>query len=157
MKRALKDLDGSEPDTELVWERTWQLLLRLVVLMPRLESPDETDWSAIENSLIAVSRTADLAGVSRLRDRLVALASEYSPKSARVDLTLLRRDAHEVLDPNVRHYEQGWRALNHLHDKALGSVRGEIVADDGARRMTLDRSDAAKQLGPVHTNAAHRI
>ena len=146
VKRALKGLNGSEPTTELVRERTWQLLSRLVVLMPRLESPDETDWSAVLNSLITVARTSDLQGTSRLRDRLVALASDYSPKAARVDLTLLRRDAHEVLDPSVRHYEQGWRALKHLHKRALGSVRGEIVANDGARRMTLDRSDAAKDL-----------
>ena len=62
VERALKDLDGTEPDTELVGERTWQLLSRLVVLMPRLESPDETDWSAVENSLIAVSRTSNLEG-----------------------------------------------------------------------------------------------
>ena len=143
---ALKNLGVAEPDMELVWQRTWQLLSRLVVRMPRLESPDETDWSAVENSLIPVARTPDLAGASQLRDRLVAVASDYSPKSARVDPTLLRRDVHEVLNPYVRHYEQGWRVLNHLHDEALGSVRGEIVADDGARRMTLDRSDAVREL-----------
>ena len=114
--------------------------------MPRLESPDETDWSAVENSLIPVARTPDLAGASQLRDRLVALASDYSPKAARVDPTLLRRDVHEVLNPNVRRYEKGWRVLKHLHDEALGAVRGEIVADDGARRMALDRSDAMKEL-----------
>ena len=146
VEQALKDLDGSEPHSELVRERTWQLLSKLVVLMPRLESTDETDWVAIQNRLITVSRTADLTGASRLRDRLVALASEYSPKSARVDLTLLRRDAHEALDSTMRYQEQGWGTLNDLHDKALGSVRGEIVADDGARRKTLDRSDATKEL-----------
>ena len=98
MERALKDLDGAEPDTALVWERTWQLLSRLVVLMPRLESPDETDWSAVENSLIDVARTSDLTGASQLRDRLVTLAGDYSPKAARVDLTLLRRDAYGAID-----------------------------------------------------------
>ena len=143
---ALKNLGVTKPDTALVWQRTWQLLSRFVVLMPRLESPDETDWSAVENSLFPVARTSDSAGASQLRDRLVTLASDYSPKSARVDLTLLRRDVHEELNPDVRNYEQGWRVLNHLHDEALGSVRGEIVADDGARRMTLNRSDAVKEL-----------
>ena len=146
VEHALKNLGVAEPDAELIWQRTWQLLSRLVVLMPRLESPDETDWSAVENSLIPVARTPDSAGASQLRDRLAALASDYSPKAARVDPTLLRRDVHEVLNPNVRHYEQGWRVLNHLHDEALGSVRGEIAADDGARRMALDRSDAVKEL-----------
>ena len=146
VEHSLENLGVAEPDTELVWQRTWELLSRLVVLMPRLEPPDETDWSAIENSLIPVARTPNLGGASQLRDRLVALASDYSPKSARVDLTILRRDAHGVLNPNVRNYEQGWRILNHLHDEALASVRGEIVADDGARRKTLDRSDSVKEL-----------
>ena len=143
---ALKSLGVAKPDTELVRERTWRLLSKLIVLMPRLESPDETDWAAVENRLIAVSRTADLTGASRLRDRLAVLASEYSPTSARVDLTLLRRHAHEALNSDVRHHQKGWGVLNDLHDKALGSVRGEIVADDGANRMALDRSDAAKEL-----------
>ena len=91
VKHALQDL-GAEPDTALVQQRAWQLLSRLSVLMPRIESPDCTDWLAVANSLIPVARGSNLTGASRLRDRLVALASEYSPRSARVDLTLLRRD-----------------------------------------------------------------
>ena len=154
VKRALQDPDGTEPDTALVRQRTWQLLSRLVVLMPRLESPDETDWSAVENSLIAVARTSDLPGASRVRDRLVALASEYSPKSARVDLTLLRRDAHEVLDLDVRRHRQGWRVLGHLHDTALSRVRDEIATNDGASRLRLDRSNAAKELVATTADSA---
>ena len=144
--RALKDPNGTEPDTALVRERTWQLLSRLVVLMPRLESPDETDWSTVQNSLIAVARTSDLAGASQLRDRLVTLASEYSPKAARVDLTLLRRDAHEAIDLEMRHRIQGWGALAHLHGMALNLVRDEIITNDRARHLSLDRSDATRKL-----------
>ena len=154
VERALKDLDGTEPDTELVWERTWQLLSRLVVLMPRLESPDEADWSAVLNSLITVARTSDLQGTSRLRDRLGALASDYSPKSARVDLTLLRRDAYEVLDLEVRHHKQGWSALAHLHEMALEPVRGEIATNDKARRLSLDRSNATGELVATVSDSA---
>ena len=146
MERALKDLDGSEPETALVQERTWQLLSRLVVLMPRLESPDETDWVALENRLIAVARDSDQAGASRLRDRLVVLASEYPSKAARVDIAMLRRNAHEVLDSNARRHQEAWGALDRLHDVALKSVRGEIATFDGARSMSLDRSDAATEL-----------
>ena len=154
VERALKDLDGTEPDTELVWERTWQLLSRLVVLMPRLESPDETDWSAVLNSLITVARTSDLQGTSRLRDRLVALASDYSPKSARMDLTLLRRDAYEVLDLEVRRHKQGWSALDHLHEMALELVRDEIATNDKARRLSLDRSTARRELVATVSDSA---
>ena len=144
--RALQDLGVAEPDTVLVRQHTWQLLSRLAVLMPRLESPDETDWSAVQNSLVTVARTSDLVGASRLRDRLVTLAGEYSPVSARIDLTLLRRDAHMTLDPRARCHQKGWQALDHLRSRALGSVRDEIIASDGARRVRLDRSGAAREL-----------
>ena len=108
--------------------------------------PDETDWSAVANSLIRVSRRSDLLGASRLLDRLVALASEYPPKSARVDLKLLRRDAHAVLDPTTRRHQRGWEALDHLRKAALASVRDEITASDGARRVRFDGSAAAELL-----------
>ena len=146
VERALKDLGTAEPDTELIQERTWQLLSRLVVRMPRLESPDETDWSGVENSLVSVARGSDLAGASRLRDRLVELAGEYHAKSARIDLSLLRRDAHDRLDPDVRRHRQAWQSLNHLHIEALKWVRDEIVSADGDRRVRIDRSDAAAEL-----------
>ena len=151
---ALQDLGVADPDTALIRQRTWELLSRLTVLMPRLESPDETDWSAVENSLIPVARTPDLAGASRLRDRLVALASEYSPKSARVDLKVLRRDAHETLELKARRHQQGWRILDHLHNKALNSVRDEITASDGVRRVRLDRSSTAKELIAISADSA---
>ncbi len=146
---ALKDLGVTEPGKALIRQRTWQLLSMLTVLMPRLESPDETDWSAVANDLTTVARTPDLAGASQVRDRLVALASEYAPKAARIDLTVLRRDAHGVLDPKVRRSQRGWQVLNHLHDRALGTVRDEIIASDGDRNKRLDRSNAAEELSAI--------
>ena len=146
VERALYDLGGAEADTALVQQRVWQLLARLTVLMPRLESPDETDWSAVAKSLIPVARGSDLTGASRLRDRLVTLASEYSPTSARVDLTLLRRNTHAMLDSTTRRHRQGWQALDHLHRGALASVRAEITASEGVRPVRLDRSAAVAKL-----------
>ena len=55
VKLALKDIDGVEPDAALVQKRAWQLLSMLVVLMPRLESPDETDWASVLNRLQGVA------------------------------------------------------------------------------------------------------
>ena len=71
---ALADLELTDSDTTVVQQRTWEVLSRFTVLMPRLEPPDETDWTIVVNSLIPVARGGDLAGASRLRDRLVALA-----------------------------------------------------------------------------------
>lgn len=142
---ALVDLGDAEPDAALVELRTWQLLSRLSVMMARLESPDVTDWSNLAHRLIPVARGRDLEGAQRLCDRLVALAGEYSPKAARVDLKLLRRDAHTLLDATARRNQQGWQRLDHLHQRALASARDEIIAGDG-RRVRLDRSDEAARL-----------
>ena len=143
---ALHDLGVANTDAALVEQRTWELLSRLEVSMPRIESPDETDWAAVANSLITVVRGSDPTAASQLRDRLVALASEYSPKSARVDLTLLRRDAHAMLDPTTRSNQKGWKVLDHLHCMALAAVRDQITGSDGGPGLHLDRSDAAAEL-----------
>ena len=146
VERALRDLGVANPDAALVRLRTWQLLSRLIVLMPRLESPDETDWSEVENELIPVARGISLSGAEKLRDRLLALASDYSPRSARVDLTILRRNAHETLDTNYRRHQQGWQILDHLHGTALQSLRDEVTDSDKIRRVSLDRSDVTARL-----------
>ncbi|MFC9635301.1 winged helix-turn-helix domain-containing protein [Streptomyces mirabilis] len=145
VKLALATLGTADPSPQLVEQRTWELLSRLTVLMPRLETPDELDWAQVTNSLIPVARGTDLYGATRLLERLVALADEYPPKAATVDLSLLRRDAHQVLDSTTRRHRQGWRALDHLHERALASVRDEIATED-RRTVHLDRSDTASQL-----------
>jgi hypothetical protein len=117
----------TNPGAGLVPRRTWEVLSRLTVLMPRLESPDETDWATVANSLIPVARGTNLDGASRLRDRLVALAAEFPPKAATVDLTLLRRETHTLLDAAVRRHRQGWQVLDHLHARVLASVHQRPV------------------------------
>lgn len=154
---ALRDLGVAEPSTELIRQRTWELLSKLTVLMPRLESPDETDWAAVPNNLVAVAKTSDLEGATRLRDRLVFLASEYSPKAARIDLNILRRDAHDAIDPKAGCHQLGWQILDHLHDRALNSVRDEIVGSDGCRRLRLDRSNIANELVAISSESTALI
>ncbi|MEH1130670.1 WD40 repeat domain-containing protein [Micromonospora sp. CPCC 206061] len=79
---------------------TWQLLRHLDILMPRVEVPDETDWSELLNQLRPWAREQTLAAAAALRDRLEALAASYAPAAADVDLAMVRRDAHELLDPD---------------------------------------------------------
>ncbi len=146
VRLALMDLGVADPGAEVVQQRTWELLSRLNVLMPRLETPNEADWAAVTNNLIPVARGADLYGASRLRDRLVALADEYPPKAATVDLSLLQRDAHQALELTTSRHGRGWQALAHLHAQAIASVRHEIAAGDRSRTIHLDRSDAAAEL-----------
>ena len=146
IQHALNDLGVAKADAPLIQERTWQLLSRLTVTMPRLESPDEMDWSSVVNNLRRVVQDSDLTAASRLRDRLVALASEYSPKAAHVDLTMLRRDSHAFLDPTTRRHQHGWQTLDSIHRRACESVRAEITAGDGGRSMCLDRNGTAMKL-----------
>ena len=96
VEHAMVDLGMADIDTAAVEWRTWQMLSRLSVLSLRLESGDAADWLEVANGLAAVACDQSLEGAFRLRDRLVALAGEYSPRAARVDLTLLRRDVHGV-------------------------------------------------------------
>ncbi|MGH2892600.1 MAG: hypothetical protein ACRDPM_04930 [Solirubrobacteraceae bacterium] len=155
VRLALIDLGVPDLCAELVRECTWQILSRLTVLMPRLETPEKADWAAVMNALIPVARGADLDGAARLRDRLVALADEYPPKAATIDRSLLRRDVHQVLDTTTRRHQQGWRALDHLHARAVASVRGNITSADGIRTVQVDRSDAAAELlAAVSSNVA---
>ncbi|WP_131770525.1 winged helix-turn-helix domain-containing protein [Candidatus Protofrankia californiensis] len=153
VKLALIDLGFAGPSQKVVEYRTWELLSRLTVIMPRLETPHEADWAAVTNSLIPVARGSDLCGASRLRDRLVALADEYPPKGAKVDLSLLRRDAHEVVDDATRRHRRGWKALAHLHERSIASVREEIVSGDHSRTIHINRSDTAAELLAVVDSA----
>lgn len=146
VRLALIDLGDADPGTQAVERQTWELLTRLTVLMPRLETPDEADWAAVTNALIPVARGKDLFGASRLRDRLLALADEYPPEAATVDLRVLRRDTHEVLDVTDRRHQQGWRSLELLHEQAVRSVRHVIASADGSRAVNLDQRDAEAAL-----------
>ena len=153
VERALHDLGVANTNAALVQQRTWELLSRLAVSMPRLESPDDTDWAAVANSLIPVAQGSDPTAAAQLRDRLVALSNEYAPKSARVDLTVLRRGAHAMLDPTTRRNQKGWQVLDHLHCMALAAVRDEITGSDGGR-VSLDRSGVAAELVAAAAKAA---
>ncbi|MFJ9776585.1 hypothetical protein ACIRVF_36015 [Kitasatospora sp. NPDC101157] len=144
VKLALPDLGTADPGPQLVEQRTWELLSRLTVLMPRLEPPDELDWGPMTNSLIPVARGADLFGAMRLQERLVALAAEYAPKAATVDLGLLRRHCHAVLDSAARRHRPGWAMLGRLHQSAVASVSDSISGD--GRKVHLERRDTADQL-----------
>lgn len=146
VKHALVSIGVPDPGTTTVQQRTWELLSRLTVVMPRLEPPDETDWAAVVNSLVPVAGGGDLAGASRLRDRLVALADDYPPKAATIDLTILRRAAHTALDSSARRHQCGWRALRHLDARAFSSVHDHIAADDEPRRLRIDRHDLAASV-----------
>lgn len=155
--RAMEDLGGATPETRSVQQRTWELLSRLWVLMPQLESPGGTGWSAVANSLAPVARGNDADGALALRDRLVVLASTYAPRAARINFSLLRRDTHDLIDDVARRHARGWRVLNHLHDRALATVRADIVDGEGSRGLHLRRLDVTAALAPILDNSKSAV
>ena len=136
---SIRHLRSSEHDMGIVQECAWRLLSRLEVIMPLLEPPGATDWAAIANSLKGVARDRDNEATSSLRDHLLVLAGEYASKAARVDVAVLRRDSHALLDIGTRLHRRGWQTLMRIDRFAREAVRGEITGRDGspyrARRL----------------------
>ena len=154
VRRALVDLGVPEPSTGAVEQKAWELLSRLVVLMPRVESADDPDWSMLANLLIPVSRGEDLYGGTLLRDRLLVLADDWAPSAASVNESMLRRAVHDLVDSAVRRHRAGWRALELLGEQARAAVGDEIVSADGARRVQVDRGDVTADLAAAVRSAA---
>lgn len=147
VKLAIEDADGAVPDDGTVNGRTWHLLSRLEVLMPRLESPDDSDWASVANDLVSTSRTADLAGAVVLRDRLGVLAAEYAPIAADVDLDLLRRATHQLIASTTRRHEDAWHLLDGLQERAAAAVRSRVSSSDGSNELHIDRSATVTDYG----------
>ncbi|MGP0101940.1 MAG: hypothetical protein ACLPUT_10040 [Solirubrobacteraceae bacterium] len=150
---ALKKLGVEDADESQAQARTWELLSRLDVLMPRIEEPDRADWGAVLNRLVPLARGNDLIGAGHLLDRLENLAGQYVPSAAEVDLTILRRDVGALLEPGVRRDEQGWSLLRHLETQALSAVRDKLGLGDGERTLRIDRSVDGRAL-IAHAKAA---
>jgi len=146
VKLALEDATGGAPTDETVTQHTWRLLSHLQVVMPRFESPDESDWAGVGNELITISRTQDVAGAALIRDRLSVLAGEYAPKAAVVDLTLLRRDTHRVIAPTTRRHRDVWQLLDGLHQRAVAAVGSQVTSADGSHQVHIDRSATVTEL-----------
>lgn len=154
VKLALEDATGMAPIDETVTQRTWLLLSRLQVVMPRLESPDESDWADVTNDLISVSRTHDVAGAAMIRDRLSVLAGEYALKAAVVGLNLLRRDTHHVIVPTTRRHRDAWQLLDGVHQRAVAAVGSQVTSADGSHQVHIDRSATVTELRALATASA---
>ncbi|WP_198947325.1 hypothetical protein [Cellulosimicrobium sp. KWT-B] len=107
---------------------SWRLLGRLHVLGFAVQSPDESDRTAVAMTLDGV---ADASGDGvALRDRLETLAAGYDSRGGVVDLNLVRRDLHGHLNVAATRTRQAWKVLEEHRDLAVGGVRTTI--GDGA-------------------------
>lgn len=139
-------IDSFEPSDEEIEQATWQLLRRLDILMPRLEPDDEADWIELINQLEPWARDHTIAGATALRDRLESLAAGYSPAAADVDLAMLRRDAHEVVDGERRRRAEAWEELRRLHADAVAAVRLTVGVEAAGQTIRLPRPESAEKV-----------
>lgn len=155
--QALRVLGTSDHEDSLVQVRTWELLSRLSVLMPRVEEPDVSDWAHTRNSLVAVARGNDLAAAGRLLDRLEVLTAQYGPSAAVVDLTILRRDVDSLLEAGKWRHQQGWTAIGHLQEQAAAAVGDGIGAGGAGQALHLDRAGDGAAVVAAARSAAGTI
>jgi hypothetical protein len=137
---------GMEPHDIPVGERTRILLSRLRILGFRVQSPEESDWTAVASALDGVA--ADTTDGVALRDRLEVKAGHYDGLGAVVDLNLLRADTHQLLDAPSTRTKQAWKILDQYRAVAFGAVRNTLGVDSpGAPLLTLPFTERRETLG----------
>ncbi|XVS67840.1 hypothetical protein ACQPYE_17880 [Actinosynnema sp. CA-299493] len=114
--------DGTSP--EEVLRLAWRLLGRLHILGFAVQSPDVSDRTAVATSLDGVA-SAQVDG-AKIRDRLEVEATRYDLTGAVVDLSLLRRDLHVVLDSAATRSRHAWTVVVEHRKLAVASVRTAI-------------------------------
>ena len=83
-----------------------------------------------------------------------SLADDYASRGAQVDLTILRRDDHGLLDATTRCQARAWKTLDDFHARARDSTRVEVRVCDG-RAVRLDRTaTVARLLDAVYATEA---
>lgn len=146
---AFADLDAA-PTTLLLDDTfdadyaTWLVLTNLWVTFPRVESPDETDWSAVGDMLVPLSRGQDAAGAGALLNALVAFVDRFEPAGGVVDLTMLRRAMHHHLHRPAFRTTDAFRNLVHLTEQTELQTRSAI---GGATDVPLHLERASEKTG----------
>ncbi len=119
------DLATNKKKTEAqVLQLAFTLLSRLYVLGFAVQSPDESDRTAVATKLDPVA--ADAVDGIAIRNRLEVEATRYDATGAVVDLNLLRRDLHALLKTTATRNIQAWEALAEHRRVAVASVRATI-------------------------------
>lgn len=121
---------------------TWRLLRQMYVSMPRLETPDETDWTALLTELEGWARDQTAAGADVLRAKLESLAADYAPAAAVMRRAQLARDAHAALRLDRHAETASWEELRRIDREARDGVRLVCGTDD----VHLPRDDARAAL-----------
>ncbi len=134
--------DGTPP--EKVLQLAWRLLGRLHILGFAVQAPDASDRTAVANSLDGIAE-AQVDGVE-VRDRLEVEATRYDATGAVVDLNLLRRDLHIVLNPAETRSRHAWTVLAEHRKLAVASVRTTIGNESSGESVKIAFSEQRKRI-----------
>lgn len=126
---------------------TWRLLRQMYVSMPRLETPDEIDWTALLTELEGWARDQTASGADVLRSKLESLAAEYAPAAAIVRRGQLSRDAHAALRLDRHAETAAWEELRRIDREARDDVRLVCGTDDVHLPRDHARAALAAALG----------
>lgn len=118
-----------------VLQLSFKLLSRLHILGFAVQSPDESDRTAVATALDPVA-AAGVNGIA-IRNRLEVEATRYDATGAVVDLNLLRRDLHALLKAAVTRSTQAWEVLAEHRKVAAASVR-TILGGESTTSLPLE-------------------
>jgi len=155
LKNLVSDGRGSTPTEDKARLLTWRLLRRLWVVQFRVESADESDWSQIANPLNRLVREGRTG--AELRDRLAVACTQFDLLGTAVDMRVVRRKVHAVLEATAIRREPGWAALDGMKRHAYEAVRYRLGPDsDGDASVTINRAKLHGQLaGALLDNGAN--
>ncbi|WP_203634998.1 hypothetical protein [Streptomyces sp. SID10815] len=145
-----------EDDTtqEDILRLEWRLLGRLHILGLAVQSPDEGDRTAVATSLDSVASAAADGVV--VRDRLEVEATRYDATGAVVDLKVLRRDIHVVLDSAASRSRHAWSVLAEQRKLAVAGVRATIGDELSGGPVEISFADRRERLADALRDAGTR-
>ncbi|GAA2460680.1 hypothetical protein [Streptomyces glaucus] len=145
--------DGTAPKEVL--RLAWRLLGRLHILSFAVQSPDENDRAAVATSLDGVASAATDGVV--VRNQLEVEATRYDATGAVVDLKVLRRDMHVLLDSAATRSRHAWSVLTEQRKLAVARVRTTIGDEASGGPVEISFADRREQLAGVLREAGTRV
>lgn len=147
---------NSKTQTEVL-QLAHKLLSRLHILGFAVQSPDDSDRTATATALDPLAGGSS-DGIA-VRNRLEVEATRYDAIGAVVDLNLLRRDLHSLLDTETTRSAGAWEVLAEHRRVATASVRatlGEGTSTTTPLEVTFTdrRSSLATAIQAAGTNGA---
>lgn len=144
LQRMVQKASGRDVTDAEVSQLTWRLLSRFHMLTFAMQTPDESDRTALATLLDAVA-DAGADGVA-LRDKIEVEAARYDRTGAVVDLNVLRRDLHQLLNIAETRSRAAWRVLEEHRQLAVDGVRTRIGDDAAGDAVQLSFSDRRERL-----------